>query len=216
MFIKLTRKDGTPIYLNAGFIVTVEPARGGSIVVPVGDGLDYEVRDTPERVLAMLDGAPEPVVVPVPTSDALTPTPEDVSPEELPHEPAAVPAAEEEPSAAADAPPAKRTRAKAKEPAAAKKTAKPARTRTRKPALELTDEEVERLKKMAPKSLKKLVNTLVAQFKVTDAEAAVQALAARKIVSIDQERVTWDEPSAADPLALPVAPVAPDGGEMPW
>ena len=33
MFIKLTRKDGSPIWLNASFVVTVEPLRGGGSVV---------------------------------------------------------------------------------------------------------------------------------------------------------------------------------------
>ena len=84
MYIKLTRTDGQPIWLNASFIVTVEPARsGGAIVVPIGDGFDYEVREAPETVLAMLDGAPVPDVVPVPPPKMLTPLPEDVSPEFL-------------------------------------------------------------------------------------------------------------------------------------
>ena len=81
-FVRLTRLDGSPIWLNASFVVTVEPRKGGgSVVVPIGDGLDYDVRETPEAVLSYLDGAPVPEVVPVPTSDALTPTPDDVSPE---------------------------------------------------------------------------------------------------------------------------------------
>ena len=59
MFIQLTRTDGVPVWLNACFVVTVEPSRsGGSIVVPIGDGLDYEVRESPDAVLAMLEGAP--------------------------------------------------------------------------------------------------------------------------------------------------------------
>jgi len=83
MYIKLTRMNGQPIWLNASFVVTVEPTRsGGAIVVPIGDGLDYEVRETPETVLALLSGAPVPAVVPVPPPRALAPQPEDVSPEE--------------------------------------------------------------------------------------------------------------------------------------
>ena len=82
MFIQLTRTDGVPVWLNASFVVTIEPTRGGgSIVVPIGDGLDYEVRESPEKVLAMLDGAPVPKVVPVPPPKALVPRPDDVSPE---------------------------------------------------------------------------------------------------------------------------------------
>lgn len=82
MFIQLTRTDGVPVWLNACFVVTVEPGRnGGSIVVPIGDGLDYEVRESPESVLAMLDGVAPVKVVPVPPPKSLTPRPDDVSPE---------------------------------------------------------------------------------------------------------------------------------------
>ena len=83
MYIKLTRMNGRPIWLNASFVVTVEPTPiGGAIVVPIGDGLDYEVRETPETVLALLAGAPVPTVVPVRPPRALAPRPEDVSPED--------------------------------------------------------------------------------------------------------------------------------------
>ena len=83
MYIKLTRMNGQPIWLNASFVVTVEPTRsGGAIVVPIGDGLDYEVRESPETVLALLAGTPAPAVVPVRPPRALAPQPEDVSPEE--------------------------------------------------------------------------------------------------------------------------------------
>lgn len=82
MFIQLTRTDGQPIWINAAFVVTVEPLRnGGSIVVPIGDGLDYEVREAPETVLALLKEAPPAKVVPVRPPKALTRTPEDVSPD---------------------------------------------------------------------------------------------------------------------------------------
>lgn len=81
MFIQLTRLDGSPVWLNASFIVTVEPSRGGggAIVVPIGDGLDYDVREKPEEVLQMLDGAPPVKVVPVPPPKTLTVKPDDVS-----------------------------------------------------------------------------------------------------------------------------------------
>jgi uncharacterized protein YlzI (FlbEa/FlbD family) len=83
MYIKLTRMNGRPIWLNASFVVTVEPTPiGGAIVVPIGDGLDYEVRESPETVLALLAGTPAPAVVPVRPPRALAPQPEDVSPEE--------------------------------------------------------------------------------------------------------------------------------------
>ena len=82
MFIQLTRTDGVPVWLNACFVVTVEPTRGGgSIVVPIGDGLDYEVREAPETVLSLLEGAPPAKVVPVPPPKVLTPRPDDVSPD---------------------------------------------------------------------------------------------------------------------------------------
>ncbi|MBQ0032575.1 MAG: hypothetical protein KBT68_07210, partial [bacterium] len=83
MYIKLTRFDNRPVWLNAAFVVTVEPRRdgNGSVVVPIGDGLDYDVRESPEEVLRMLEGCPAPQVVPVPVSDCLTKTPADVSPE---------------------------------------------------------------------------------------------------------------------------------------
>ena len=82
MFIQLTRTDGVPVWLNAGFIVTVEPGRGGgSIVVPIGDGLDYEVKESPEAVLSMLEGVPPVKAVPVPPPKLLAPRPDDVSPE---------------------------------------------------------------------------------------------------------------------------------------
>ena len=87
MFIQLTRTDGVPVWLNACFVVTVEPSRGGgSIVVPIGDGLDYEVKESPETVLSMLDGAPPVKIVPVPPPKTLTPRPDDVSPEASPRE----------------------------------------------------------------------------------------------------------------------------------
>ena len=83
MYIKLTRFDNRPVWINAAFVVTVEPRRDGSgaVLVPIGDGLDYDVRESPEEVLRMLEGCPAPQVVPVPVSDCLTKTPADVSPE---------------------------------------------------------------------------------------------------------------------------------------
>lgn len=84
MYIKLTRIDGSPIWLNASFIVTIEPTRnGGSIVVPIGDGLDYEVKEAAEAVLDLLNEAPPAAVVPVPPPKSLAPTAEDVSPGNL-------------------------------------------------------------------------------------------------------------------------------------
>ena len=236
MFIKLTRLDNSPIWLNASFIVTVEPRKGGgTIVVPIGDGLDYEVREKAEAVLQMLDGAPVPAVVPVPTSDGLAPTPDDVSPEPERPEPAVpvrppkpeppvpadpVPAAEE--SAAAEPEPEKPARKRTTRKTAAKttKTATKTRKRTTKkaeadepapepaaepppaepepaPAIEvvppiaLTDAQIERLKRMMPRSVRKLSNTLIAQFRVDAPEPVIDALAAQGVVLLDGDHVIW-------------------------
>ena len=166
-FVRLTRLDGSPIWLNASFVVTIEPRKGGgTTVVPIGDGRDYDVRETPEDVLAYLDGAPVPEVVPVPTSDALTLTPEDVSPEsgyddaKSPETPAFVPG----PGAPA--------------------------------AGELLEGEVARVRKMAPRTVKKLQNTLMTQFKSVNAEAALATLVSRGVVVIDGTRVNWQQPAA--------------------
>ena len=57
MFVKLTKMDGSPLWVNANYVVTVEPSRtGGAVVVPLGDGLDYDVRETPEEVMALVAG----------------------------------------------------------------------------------------------------------------------------------------------------------------
>lgn len=193
MFIKLTRKDGSPIWLNAGFIVTVEPLRGGgAVVVPIGDGLDYDVRESPETVLALLDGAPAPAVVPVPTSDALTATPEDVSPDAP--EPAPAP---ETPADEGKTPKRTRKTPRAKESSVEKQVKTRAKTRKTAVTLTLTDEEVERLKKLAPKTVKKLMNTLAAQFSVTDSETVLRALEAQAILTVAENRVIW--PGAEPP-----------------
>ena len=200
MYIKLTRFDNRPVWLNAAFVVTVEPRRDGSgaVVVPIGDGLDYDVRESPEEVLRMLEGCPAPQVVPVPVSDCLTKTPADVSPEpeRKPMEPVRQEKEAEKPvEGRAEAPavmpaapaekPAKKP-VRAKKPAAAKK-AKPAK----KPVLELSDEEVTRLGKLAPKSIAKLKNTLSTQFRVADVSETVAALEAKGVIKLDGNHVSW-------------------------
>ena len=210
MYIKLTRFDNRPVWLNAAFVVTVEPRRdgSGSVVVPIGDGLDYDVRESPEDVLRMLEGCPTPQVVPVPVSDCLTKTPADVSPEpERQEEPERKPDAVTTPVTPPSGPsgllrrgicedadgtvakPAKKP-TRAKKPAATKK-AKPAK----KPMLELSDEEVTRLGKLAPKSIAKLKNTLNTQFRVADVSEAVAALEAKGVIRLDGNHVNW---TAAD------------------
>ena len=239
MFIKLTKLDNSPVWLNASFIVTVEPRKGGgSIVVPIGDGLDYDVRERCEDVLAKLEGAPIPKVVPIPVSDCLTKTPADVSPEPGPRrederaeriekktvvaeekkapdplaveapkpaEPDKTPESEAgKPADAGVAPEAesdakktvRKTRAKAKtaketKPTTVKKTRT---TRAKKPTLDLSEEEVLRLRKMAPGSVNKLKNTLYTQFHVEDPSKTMLALEAHGILSLDRDHIVWTAP----------------------
>ena len=208
MYIKLTRFDNRPVWLNASFIVTVEPRRdgNGAVVVPIGDGLDYDVRESPEQVLRMLEGAPEPKVVPVPVSDCLTKTPADVSPEPEPRreepkppQPVEKPAESAAPAAAAEEKPKRKPRAKAKTASKAKATEKkPAHEEKAEPApvakppvLELSDTDIVRLKKLAPKSLAKLKNTLATQFRVADVGGNVAALEAKGAFAIDGNRIVW-------------------------
>ena len=218
MYIKLTRMDGAPIWLNAAFVVTIEPHRrsGGSLVVPIGDGLDYEVKESPETVLAMLDGAPVPAVVPIPCSDALTATPDDVSPEEsIPEED--VPSAEDATSldvfksakaGEEKTKPAKKTtprRGKSKTAKAeedgedqskSEKKKSTAKNRSKKKnELKLEETELERLRKLAPKTLKKLGNTVSTQFKVDNVEETIETLASNGIITLDGERVIWTNPA---------------------
>ena len=213
MYIKLTRLDNTPIWINASFVVTVEPRKaGGSVVVPIGDGLDYDVKETTEAVLAMLDGAPAPAVVPVPAPPGLAPKTLGVAPEA---EPTSTEASVAEPVADAvaksvaepAAAPAKKTtrarKAKTTAPAAeagptaeadgADKPAakKPRARRTKKPEMPLTEDEVARLRKLAPGTVRKLQNTLVAQFRTVEPEAAMAALEAHEILSLDRDHIIW-------------------------
>ena len=215
MYIKLTRFDNRPVWLNAAFIVTVEPRRdgSGSVVVPIGDGLDYDVRESPEEVLRMLDGCPAPQVVPVPVSDCLTNTPADVSPEperrmpdpevrppskpvQPPSEPAAQPPSEPVQKKPEEKPAAEAADSTAK---SAKRESRPRRTAaerkpkvTKKPKLELTDEDVVRLGKLAPKTVAKLKNTLLTQFHVEDASATVAALETKGVLALDGSRINWN------------------------
>ena len=198
MYIKLTRFDNRPVWLNAAFVVTVEPRRDGSgaVVVPIGDGLDYDVRESPEEVLRMLEGCPAPQVVPVPVSDCLTKTPADVSPEPERKPAVTAPARENAGGTVVEAPAEKPAAKPAKKPARAKKPAAPKKAKSaKKPVLELSDEEVTRLGKLAPKAIAKLKNTLSTQFRVTDISETVAALEAKGVIKIDGNHVNW---AAAD------------------
>ena len=211
MFVKFTRLDNSPIWLNASFIVTVEPRRGGgSVVVPVGDGLDYDVRESPEAVLAILGEAPAPAVLPIPTTDALVkkPVADTPVPAPQPSEPVEQPAAE-----APAKKPAKKTTRKKKAavaepapeaPAEPAPEAQPSTPPTLQPsdpptlqpstpptALVLTEGEIERLRKLAPRTLRKLGNTLKTQFKFEDPEVGVQDLLSRGFILVNEQRVHW-------------------------
>ena len=203
-FVRLTRLDGSPIWLNASFVVTVEPRKGGgTTVVPIGDGLDYDVRENPEDVLAYLDGAPVPEVVPVSTSDALTLTPDDVSPEDSladgEKDSAVKTAHKSEAHSCVEA-------EKPEVPAFVPGPGAPA------PG-ELLEGEVARVRKMAPRTVKKLQNTIKTQFRAANVEKAISALVSSGTIVIDGTRVYWRQPVAdvkvedfAAPLAEPPPP----------
>jgi len=204
MFIKLTRFDNRPIWLNASFIVTVEPRKDGvgSVVVPIGDGFDYDVRESVAEILEKLEGAPAATVVPVPAPDCLTKAPADVSPEPEPKRER--PADEARPAEAPAEGKKPRKRAVRKPKAEGEKGGKPAAKKEESankpeaavvqkplPPLELTPEQVVRLGKLAPKSVAKLKNTLATQFHVADVGATVLALEAKGAFALDGTRVLW-------------------------
>ena len=239
MFIRLTKKDGSPVWLNANFIVTVESVGGGgSIVVPVGDGLDYEVSESVETVLPMIEKAQgATVVVPVPTTDSLSAAaepveespagsekpakPEEAAPVQPPvfEAPADMPQVSEEAAAAGVAAVAAFNEDKAKEAAAAEGAAKPKRTRktkvkpaapgvpatagerkavrrrsARKTPLELSDEQISRLRSMKPRSFNKLSNVLKSpQFGIAEPETTIKALVEHDIITVDEQtqHVEW-------------------------
>ena len=56
MFIKLTKTDGTAVWLNPDFIVRIEAWKKGSAVAAAGDG-DFEVMETPRAIFEMVGGA---------------------------------------------------------------------------------------------------------------------------------------------------------------
>jgi len=212
MFIKLTRFDNRPIWLNASFIVTIEPRKDGvgSVVVPIGDGFDYDVREPVAEILERLEGAPAAAVVPVPAPDCLTKTPADVSPEPEPRrETLAAEAVRPAEGPAEKKKPRKRTtrKAKAEKPVGKKsaeskmeKQAEPSVAKRPLAPLELTPDQVMRLAKLAPKSVGKLKNTLATQFHIADVGATVQTLEAKGAFSLDGTRVLWPAVTAADAL----------------
>lgn len=59
MFIKLTKCDGMPVWLNPEFIMRIEAWKTGSAVAVAGDG-DFEVREMPSAVIALCTPPPSP------------------------------------------------------------------------------------------------------------------------------------------------------------
>ena len=224
MFIKLTRTDGRPIWLNPEFIVTVEGRKdGGSIVVPGGDGLDYDVKESPQVVMDLCGGKVAAAEIPPPPAKPADPPPPEkaaekkgtVSGEPAISEPAPVKkrgrkaskaAAASDPAPVPETPPATEPSLvqeppPAPEPPAGQAASAPAeenppakprkRTSRKKPAIDLTDEQMARLRKMAPGSRQKLLNTLV-HLKVPNAEATAVALIANKVLEIlPDNHVNW-------------------------
>jgi len=265
MFVKFTKRDGSPVWINADYVVTVEPLRsGGALVVPIGDGLDYEVREDASAAVSLVEngrsGAP---VVAIQNSDPLAPRREKAKP----RQPAAAPApatapapaptpaatatvqtAEKQEAATAAAAPkpvfdgaegaegvpesamvnaaaaavaikkelaksstaartaktatARKTRKTAAAKTAAEAEAEPQAAAAEKtdaaaenapaPELDLDDEQIGRLRTMSPRTVKKILNSLKAQFDVKDPDATVRALAAHGIISIGETgRVSW-------------------------
>ena len=211
-------------------------------MVPVGDGLDYEVRESAESIIPLVEGAQgQLAIVPVPTTDALAPEPPaavagpepDPGPVAAPAAEAPEPQPEPQPQFVADsgadatvseeaaaagvaafaayaesvAPKEPEDRKKAKRERKAKAKPAPAgtpategerklpRRRTaRKATLDLSAEQIDRIRKMKPRSVNKIINTLKsAQFGVDDAEAVVRALVEHGIISVDAEteHITW-------------------------
>ena len=215
MFIKLQKTDGRPIWINAAFIVTVEPRKeGGSIVVPVGDGLDYDVKESAETVLSLLDGAPAPAILPVPCTDALIKAPvasadvpapakagdenADAKPESAPAQKAGAKSAKRKTAAT----PRKRaTGRKQQSEGKGPKQEQPAATKSAIAQGEAAispvsggafgASEIDRLRKLAPRSVKKLRNTLTAQFKVNDVDGAIRTLESNGVLAVNRDHVDW-------------------------
>ncbi|HBJ59917.1 MAG TPA: hypothetical protein DDY72_05720 [Verrucomicrobia bacterium] len=186
MYIKLTRTDKTPVWIQSVFIAALEPRRqGGTIVVPLGNDLDYEVTESPETILALLEGAPTPTVAPVPAPRAPRAVFTDVISETETDE---TPAAEEPPAEPAARAPKTRTRTATRKTAAKPKAKAPVADA---PATELGAEQLERLTKMAPGSVHKLRNTLETQFGAANAAATIAALEKKGLFKISRDRVVW-------------------------
>lgn len=220
MFIRLTKKDGSCIWVNSRFIVTVEPVRsGGAIVVPFGDGLDYEVRESPESIIARADGTTEDelavalqeaIMQDSPSGEPATEERDEPVVSEPVFEAVEVPQVSEAESAAAVAavtqlmpkPEEEKSTKRARKaktrpvpagtPATEGERKIPRKRAARKTVLDLTDDQLSRVRSMAPRSVKRLTNTLSSQFAVVDPETTVRALVEHDIITIDdQSHITW-------------------------
>ena len=272
MFVRLTKKDGAPIWFNASYIVTVEPMRsGGATVVPIGDGLDYEVRERADDIITLVEKAQGIVSAPAPVTPSAPAVVEKAKPEKAVEKPADGDGAKDEPPKFEDpnagAPqvseaeaanavavvtaikkgtlrraPAKKTtrktaksaakseaKAKADEPPAEasepaadadKQAAEPepapapeaaafdvfAATEVRrtvdKVPVDLSTDQIDRLRAMAPKTVKKLLNSINAQFPVADPNSTIQALKDHGIITVDDKgHVKWDALTIDDVLS---------------
>ncbi len=186
MFIKLTKTDGTPVWLNPEFIVRIEAWKKGSAVAAAGDG-DFEVMEDPRTILKLAGGTP---AVPVaPAAPVGTP---------------AVPAA---PAAPVETPvvPVRKTRSRKKavaesesEPVPAPEPApEPAPVSEQPPASNLFPEPPDEvamaaaiLKKHRCRSRKRIQNTIKSlnpKMSMEAARALLEQMEARGFVIIDEQ-----------------------------
>ena len=195
MFIKLTRTDGTPVWLNPDFIVRIEPWKKGSAVAAAGDG-DFEVMEDPRAILAMAGGVRVGAAGGSRVSQPAT--------GETPVVPVAV-AQEREPPATDETPvvPVRKTRSRKKpapepvpEPTPAP-VSEPAPEPAPKPANDLFPEAPDEvavaaaiLKKNRCRSRKRIENTIKSmnpKMSMADARAMLQQMEARGFVLIDAQ-----------------------------
>ena len=194
MFVKLTKSDGTPVWLNPEFIVRIESWKTGSAVAAAGDG-DFEVRETPAAILALCQAAPVPASKPAeepakPKTRGRRKKTETPPAEEAPvaEPPAETPSAEE-PAASVEEP--KPEPEPASVPAEAPAPAVVLSADTRFP--DAPDEiscAAAILKKNRCRSRKRILNTLKSRnpkMSMDDARSMLDQMEARGFVSIDAQ-----------------------------
>lgn len=208
MFIKLTKTDGSPVWLNPEFIVRIESWKKGSAVAVAGDG-DFEVLEVPGAILAM-SGAPVKSSAPAVKPPAPPPAPV-VNPPAPPvvQVPVVEPPVVSMPDAEVKTPKRKpRTRRKpeAKEEVAAETSApeatpaakeEPAPTLTPAPSEGIFPQEPDPvavaaaiLKKNRCRSRKRIQNTIKSmnpKMSMADAQAMLEQMEARGLVVIDAQ-----------------------------